>query len=99
MELTAAALLDELRAQARPDEFPLRHYHGDGGVLGVRMGTTFEISKRFTDLPLTEVDRLLDVAQYEAQDGRLLRAGLQGPQGEAARRRPPGGVRAVPATP
>jgi 3-methyladenine DNA glycosylase AlkD len=65
MELTAAALLGELRPHARPTEHPQKHYKGDGGVLGVRMGTTFEVAKLFTELPLAEVERLLDVGQYE----------------------------------
>lgn len=65
MELTAAALVGELRAQARPAEYPQKHYHGTSGVLGVRMRTTFDIAKRFTALPPAEVDRLLDVPEYE----------------------------------
>ncbi|WP_433162249.1 DNA alkylation repair protein [Kribbella sp. CA-247076] len=65
MELTASALVDELRSHARPDERPQKHYHGSAGVLGVRMGTLFDVAKRFTAMPLTEVDRLLDVAEYE----------------------------------
>ncbi|WP_145802353.1 DNA alkylation repair protein [Kribbella amoyensis] len=65
MDLTASALVGELRANANPAERSQKHYHGSAGVLGVRMGTLFEISKRFTALPLTEVDRLLDIAEYE----------------------------------
>jgi 3-methyladenine DNA glycosylase AlkD len=65
VDFTAAALVDALRSHADPDKYPQRHYPGDGGVLGVRMGTVFEVAKTFTDLPLAEVDRLLDSTPYE----------------------------------
>ncbi|MEV0288313.1 DNA alkylation repair protein [Kribbella sp. NPDC050820] len=65
MDRTASALVDELRSEGRPAEHPQKHYHGSAAVLGVRMGTLFGIAKRYTALPLSEVDRLLDVAEYE----------------------------------
>jgi len=55
------------------------------------MGTTFEISKRFTELPLTEVDQLLDVPQYEPRmaafcvlDFKARKAKLAGDDRQAA---------------
>ncbi|MCO1337866.1 hypothetical protein BJH93_03020 [Kocuria polaris] len=65
MPTTAAALLAELHAAADPVAHPNRHYRGDGPVLGVRMGTLFDIAKEFTDLPLGQVDTLLDAPGYE----------------------------------
>ncbi|WP_277209502.1 DNA alkylation repair protein [Isoptericola croceus] len=65
MTLTAESLVADLRAVADPEVHPNRHYRGGGGVLGVRMGTLFDVAKRYTDLPLPEVDRLLDVEEYE----------------------------------
>ncbi|AEG45208.1 DNA alkylation repair enzyme [Isoptericola variabilis J7] len=65
MELTAASLLADLRAVADPAAHPNRHYTGDGGVLGARMGTLFDVAKRYTAMPLDEVDRLLDEPEYE----------------------------------
>lgn len=65
MASTAAALLADLRAAADPSTYPNRHYRGSGGVLGVRMGTLFDIAKRHADLPLDEVVRLLDEDEYE----------------------------------
>jgi 3-methyladenine DNA glycosylase AlkD len=62
---TARELLAELRAAARPDAHPQKHYHGDGGVLGVRMGELFDIAKRHAALPVDEIDRLLDEREYE----------------------------------
>lgn len=63
--LTAAALIAELRAVADPVAYPLKHYRGDGGVLGVRMGTLFEIAGRYAEMPLDEVEKLLDEKEYE----------------------------------
>ncbi|WP_344249261.1 DNA alkylation repair protein [Isoptericola hypogeus] len=65
MELTADALVADLRAAADPAAHPNRHYAGDGEVLGVRMGTLFDIAKCYTALPLDEVHRLLDEPGYE----------------------------------
>ena len=62
---TAAALLAELRAAARPDLYPQKHYHGGADVLGVRMGELFDITKRYTAMPIDEIDRLLDEPEYE----------------------------------
>ncbi|GAA1058487.1 hypothetical protein GCM10017608_25980 [Agromyces luteolus] len=62
---TAAALLADLRAAARPDEYPQRHYHGTAGVLGVRMGTLFDIAKGYTAMPLDELELLLGEPEYE----------------------------------
>lgn len=65
MPASAADLIAELRAAARPDDHPQQHYRGDGGVLGVRMGELFDIAKRYADLPIAEIDRLLDEDPYE----------------------------------
>ncbi len=61
----AASLLADLRAAADPSTFPNRHYHGGADVLGVRMGTLFEIAKRHQAMSLIEVSRLLDETAYE----------------------------------
>lgn len=65
MAETAADLLAELRAAARPELHPQAHYHGGAGVLGVRMGELFDITKRYAQLPIDEIDRLLDEPEYE----------------------------------
>ncbi|RXZ48318.1 DNA alkylation repair protein [Agromyces binzhouensis] len=62
---TAVGLLADLRAVGAPGEHPQRHYHGTADVLGVRMGTLFEIAKRYAAMPLDEVERLLDEPEYE----------------------------------
>jgi hypothetical protein len=65
MMSTAAELLRDLREAADPDAYPNRHYRGDAGLLGVRMGTVFEIAQRHSGMMLGEVERLLDVSEYE----------------------------------
>lgn len=62
---SAADLIADLRAAARPDEHPQQHYHGDSAVLGVRMGEVFDVAKRYADLPVAELERLLDEDPYE----------------------------------
>ncbi|WP_308800000.1 DNA alkylation repair protein [Agromyces silvae] len=62
---TADALIGELRDAADPEAFPNRHYRGGADVLGVRMGTVFEISKRRSAMDLGEVERLLEQTEYE----------------------------------
>lgn len=65
MTSTADGLLAELHAAADPAAYPNRHYHGGAGVLGVRMGTVFELAKRHSGMALSEVERLLEHAEYE----------------------------------
>lgn len=60
-----ASLLQDLRDASDPVAYPNRHYRGGADVLGVRMGTLFDIAKRHQDLPLADVDRLLDEPAYE----------------------------------
>lgn len=62
---SAADLIADLRAAARPDQHPQKHYHGDSAVVGVRMGEVFDIAKRYADLPVAELERLLDEDPYE----------------------------------
>ncbi|MFE5670892.1 DNA alkylation repair protein [Agromyces sp. NPDC056523] len=65
MSATAADLLAELRAAGNPEQHPQKHYHGGAAVLGVRMGDLFDITKRYSAMPVDELDRLLDEPEYE----------------------------------
>ncbi|MFB7800757.1 DNA alkylation repair protein [Isoptericola sp. NPDC056134] len=65
MDLTADALVADLHAVADPAAHPNRHYAGSGEVLGVRMGTLFDVAKRYAAMPLDQVHRLLDEPAYE----------------------------------
>jgi 3-methyladenine DNA glycosylase AlkD len=62
---SAASLLAELHRAADPTSYPNRHYRGAAPVLGVRMGTLFDIAKRYQEMPLGDVERLLDETAYE----------------------------------
>lgn len=65
--MTAHELVAELHAAADPVAHPNRHYRGAATMLGVRMGTVFEIAKRHEAMPLSEVARLLEHEPYEVR--------------------------------
>ncbi|PPL16939.1 DNA alkylation repair protein [Microterricola pindariensis] len=67
MTSSAGIVVGELAAAADLAAHPNRHYAGTRGVLGVRMGTVFEIAKRNSGMPLAEVGRLLDEDPYESR--------------------------------
>lgn len=70
-DLTSQAVLDELHGSATEVEREknARHFRGspDSAIMGVRMKTTFDTAKAYRDLPLGEVERLLDSRYYEAR--------------------------------
>jgi 3-methyladenine DNA glycosylase AlkD len=64
---TADVVVSELEAE-RSDEALAsvrKRIEPDEEAIGVRMGTLFAIARRHTDLPLSEVERLLDHPAYE----------------------------------
>ncbi|GID94155.1 DNA alkylation repair protein [Amorphoplanes digitatis] len=66
-DVTASAFVDRLRAAPR---------RADGSEpgpdhLGLAMGTVFNLAKEYLDLPLGEVEVLLDESVYEARVGAL----------------------------
>jgi 3-methyladenine DNA glycosylase AlkD len=66
--LTAESVRAALEAAAAADErakIESRMTDGETTVIGVRMGTVFDIAKARTRMPLAEVDRLLDSDVYE----------------------------------
>ncbi|MGO1052625.1 DNA alkylation repair protein [Crossiella sp. CA198] len=78
--LTAAAFTARLTALADPvEKEKLQRYfktgpgeYGEGDVfLGVRMGALFEAAKDFLELPIAELDRLLDSPLHEIRAGAL----------------------------
>ncbi|MCD0445746.1 DNA alkylation repair protein [Glycomyces sp. A-F 0318] len=73
MDLTANAFLEALRAFPRSEDPAAthKHYKGAAEVLGVRMKHLFDTAKRFTDMPLGEVAKLLDEPVYEARLGAV----------------------------
>jgi 3-methyladenine DNA glycosylase AlkD len=66
-DLTAEALVDALRAESSPADLAnvRERILPDEEAFGLRMGTLFATAKRYTGMPLDEVDRLLDHPAYE----------------------------------
>ncbi|MET8152880.1 DNA alkylation repair protein [Actinoplanes sp. NPDC049668] len=64
-DLTASAFVDRLRAAPRRADEP------GPERLGLAMGTIFNLAKEYLDLPLGEVEALLDHPVYEARVGAL----------------------------
>jgi 3-methyladenine DNA glycosylase AlkD len=69
---TAAALIADLEAMARPEAIPTvaRFFAGkDTGtiILGVPIGSIFPVAKRYKALPLAEINHLLDDNRYEVR--------------------------------
>ena len=48
-----------------------RHSDGEYAGFGIRSGSIFELAKEFIDLPLAEIDRLLDSSVHEVRVGAL----------------------------
>lgn len=46
-------------------------HSSDNKILGVKIGKIFPIAKRFTDMPLTAVEQLLDSSYYEVRLGSV----------------------------
>ena len=68
--LTAGSILPALEAAASADErakIRTRMPDARAEVIGVRMGTVFDIAKANTRMPLSEVDRLFDSDVYEVR--------------------------------
>lgn len=73
--LTAVEFVSELRrnqSDAERDRIARYYRCGpDTEIIGVRMKVTFDLAKRFTPMPLDEVDRLLGHPAYEARMGAV----------------------------
>ncbi len=73
-KLTADEFLKRLKA-LRSSSVAKSHDHlaSDGGdaIWGVRMGQVFALAKEFTDMPLAEVEELLDSPVHEARVGAV----------------------------
>lgn len=73
MDLTAESFIETVsgfRSDAEREKIRGR-FQGAGEVIGVRMKHTFDTAKAFTDMPLDEVERLLDSPYYEARMGAV----------------------------
>ena len=73
-ELTAARFLEKLHAQSVPEEAAKYHRYfkiGAEEFIGVSMGKVFALGKEFTDLPVAELEKLLESNVHEARAGAL----------------------------
>ena len=69
-----------LKARAEPAAKPVisRFFHadpnahpGDNKILGVSIGKVFPLAKQFADMPLADVEQLLDSPFYEVRMGAV----------------------------
>jgi 3-methyladenine DNA glycosylase AlkD len=70
-DVTAAAFVDRLRAAPRRAGGSVPGTDDGEPHLGLAMGTIFNLAKEFVDLPIGEVEALLDTPIYEARVGAL----------------------------
>ena len=87
LKLTAKEFLARLKAQgsAAEAEKTLRYFksgegeYGEGDkFIGVRMGQVFALAKEFSEMPLDEIEKLLDSPIHEARAGALSIMGIHG---------------------
>jgi 3-methyladenine DNA glycosylase AlkD len=76
MNLTAKNFISQLKTNQSEDELKkIRRYFKDNDpqnrVIGVRMKITFDLAKEFTDMPLDEIEELLQSPYYEARMGAV----------------------------
>lgn len=79
MTQTAQQFIKELKALSSRDQVGkvARFFRGDEGraddnrIMGVSPGKVFSVAKEFTNLPLTEVDKLLENPFYEVRLGAV----------------------------
>jgi 3-methyladenine DNA glycosylase AlkD len=70
-QLTASTFVDRLRASPRRAAAPETGESDGEQRLGLAMGTVFTLAKEYVDLPLGELEALLDTPVYEARVGAL----------------------------
>lgn len=80
MQLTAAHFLRRLKAQQSPDELKKIQRYFKSGIgdysegdkfIGVRMGDVFALAKEFIEMPLGEIEKLLESPIHEARAGAV----------------------------
>ena len=72
-DATAEQFLAQLRARQSDEELRKigRYFPGATDFIGVRMGEVFELAKAFIDLPVAQIELLLDSPIHEARAGAL----------------------------
>lgn len=85
-DITAAQFIEKLETYRSPEELQkIQRYfktgtgqYGEGDVfMGVRMGQVFALAKEFIDMPLDEIEKLLESPIHEVRAGALSIMGKQ----------------------
>ena len=71
-DLSAAQFIEKLESYRSPEEAEKykRIFKGEE-VMGVRMGQVFALAKKFIDMPLEEIEKLLESPFHEARVGAV----------------------------
>ncbi|HLF88634.1 MAG TPA: DNA alkylation repair protein, partial [Anaerolineales bacterium] len=71
-DLSAAQFIEKLESYRSPEEAEKykRIFKGEE-VMGVRMGQVFALAKKFIDMPLEEIEKLLESPIHEARVGAV----------------------------
>lgn len=70
-ELKALQSDEELKKHERYFKFVSNDQSSDDYFIGVRMGSIFELSKRYVDMPVGEIEKLLESPIHEIRVGAL----------------------------
>jgi 3-methyladenine DNA glycosylase AlkD len=74
LQLNTEGFLRKLRSYGSPEEVESRRHlasDDEDKILGVRMGQVFALAKAFMDMPLDEVEKLLESPIHEARVGAV----------------------------
>lgn len=90
-KLTAAEFLRRLKAKASATERKkyTRYFPESNEFIGVRMGDVFTLAKEFIDMPVGEIEKLLESEIHEARAGAMSIMGKSG----ASKKAPAGRLR------
>jgi 3-methyladenine DNA glycosylase AlkD len=79
MDVTADSFVGRLTALGSPVdvEKARRWFRTDAEFVGARMGAVFALAKEYVDMPLSEIDKLLDSPVHEARVGAVSIMGKQ----------------------
>lgn len=62
---------DELRKHQRYFKFDITNQPKDNYFIGVRMGSVFELGKEFSEMPVTEIQKLMESPIHEVRSGAM----------------------------
>ncbi len=88
IKLTAAEFIKRLKAYQSAAERKkyVRYFPEDKDFIGVRMGQVFELAKEFIDMPVNEIEKLMESPIHQARAGAMSIMG----KSAASKKRPEG---------